>query len=91
MWEEALLEIDEHDEVLFVVFPEKDQYVIQIVKEQDGNIRKNLPEVWAGRENKELAAITGIEDAVFCHSGRFLAVARTFGAVIQMAEQAIQS
>lgn len=91
LWEEALLKIDEHDEVLFVVFPEKDQYVIQTVKERDGNIRKNLPEAWAGRENKELAAITGIDGAVFCHSGRFLAIARTFGAVMQMAEQAIQS
>lgn len=91
LWDEALMEIDEHEEILFVIFRDKDKYMIQTVKDRDGNTRKDLPEAWAGRENEELAAITGIEDAAFCHSGRFLAVARTFEAIMQMAEQAIHS
>lgn len=31
-----------------------------------------LPESWAGLRGKDLAAVCGFEDAVFCHIGRFI-------------------
>ncbi len=37
--------------------------------------RKDLPEAWAGRADAELAEVTGVPDARFCHAGRFMAVA----------------
>ena len=36
--------------------------------------KKKLPKAWAGLRNEELAAVTGVEDAIFCHTGRFIAI-----------------
>jgi len=53
--------------------------------------RKDLPESWAGKRDSELSAITGVPDAIFCHNGRFMAVARTKDGVIKLAKLAIAS
>ncbi len=53
--------------------------------------RKKLPESWAGKKNQELEKITGIEGSVFCHNNRFMAVAKTKEAILQLAEIALNS
>lgn len=40
--------------------------------------RADLPQAWAGLRDAELAAVTGVPDAVFCHNGRFIAAARSY-------------
>ena len=35
-----------------------------------------FPKAWAGLKGDDLATVTGIESAIFCHPGRFLCVAR---------------
>ena len=62
---------------------------MQTVVDQEGKTRKYLPKEWAGKENKELVSATGVEDAIFCHTGRFIAVAGSIEGIIQMAEIAI--
>ncbi len=39
--------------------------------------RKSFPEAWAGLRDADLVKVTGVQDAVFCHNGRFLCVAKT--------------
>ena len=39
--------------------------------------RLPLPEAWSGLQNAELAAVTGVPDAVFVHVRRFVAAAKS--------------
>lgn len=45
-----------------------------------------LPESWAGKRDAELAEVTGVTDAVFCHNARFMAVAKTKEGAIALAK-----
>ncbi|WP_431476227.1 MYG1 family protein [Massilia eburnea] len=52
--------------------------------------RADLPEAWAGLRDAELAAVTGVPDAGFCHNGRFIASARSYEGIRAMASLALQ-
>ncbi|MTI56003.1 MYG1 family protein [Geosporobacter ferrireducens] len=88
-WEEALELVDKKQEVVFVIYPDKENYALQAVRGKGGKEKKLLPESWAGKTEKELAAVTGVRGAVFCHTERFIAVAKTLKGVTKMAELAI--
>jgi uncharacterized UPF0160 family protein len=51
--------------------------------------RKDLPASWAGLQGAELAAVTGVPDAGFCHNGRFIAAAKSFEGALTMARLAL--
>lgn len=85
---ETLRKIDENNEVLYVVYPSKGNYAIQTVRDR-GEDRKPFPESWAGKRDQDLAEITGVEDAVFCHSGRFICVAKSFEGIMKLAKLAV--
>jgi len=51
--------------------------------------RRDLPAAWAGLRDAELAAVTGVPDAVFCHNARFIAAAVSFEGALTMARQAL--
>lgn len=85
---ETLRSIDKKNEVLYVVYPSKGNYAIQTVRDR-GEDRKPFPEGWAGKRDKELAEITGVEDAVFCHSGRFICAAGSLEGVMKLARLSI--
>jgi uncharacterized UPF0160 family protein len=51
--------------------------------------RRDLPAAWAGLDGPELAALTGVEDALFCHAKRFLVVARSREGIDALAAQAL--
>jgi uncharacterized UPF0160 family protein len=89
-WGETLRSIDEKEEVLYVVFPSKENYTLQTVRGRYGEDRKPLPEAWAGKRDEELAAVTGVKDSVFCHTGRFIAVAESFEGIMKMAALAVK-
>ncbi len=93
-WTETLLNLDTNAEVLFVVFPDKSGgYRIQAVPKTLGTfeVRKPLPEQWAGKEHHELGTIIGIPDAVFCHPARFIAGASSKDSIRKMVEIALKS
>jgi uncharacterized UPF0160 family protein len=53
--------------------------------------RADLPAAWAGLRDAQLAAVTGVADAAFCHSGRFIAAAASFEGAYAMAKLALQA
>lgn len=57
-----------------------------------GSFAKRLafPEAWAGRTDGELAKLTGVADATFCHKDRFLACASSKKGAIAIAKKALK-
>ncbi|MCS4089887.1 MYG1 family protein [Rhizobium sp. BK176] len=51
--------------------------------------RKPLPLEWAGLRDGDLAEVTGIEDAVFCHVKRFTCATRSLETALRMARLAV--
>jgi uncharacterized UPF0160 family protein len=87
---EALQSIDDNKEVLFVIYPRKDSFAIQTVRGSNREDRKKLPKAWAGKRDQELAEVTGVQDAVFCHTGRFIAVTISYDGILKLAQLAIK-
>jgi uncharacterized UPF0160 family protein len=98
--EEARLPFDpvvcnEMPDVLFVVYPESrgEQIQVRVVPKVLGKFdaRAKLPEAWGGLRDAELARVTGVGDAVFCHTGLFICGAKTQAGAIRMAELAVEA
>jgi len=49
-----------------------------------------FPESWRGKSPEELAHITGVPDALFCHNSGFLAVAQSKEGILKMIEVAFE-
>lgn len=91
-WQEILCETA--PEALYVIFPDVgEQWRLQAVPVTAGSFeqRKPLPASWAGLRADELAAVTGVEDSVFCHKGRFIAGAKTKDGVLALAQLALEA
>jgi uncharacterized UPF0160 family protein len=60
-------------EALYVMYPKSDGWGAQAVPREAGAFgnRRDLPAEWAGHSGVELAAITGVPDAIFAHPARF--------------------
>ena len=89
-WHEAV--ITGAPEALYVVYSKgEDDWRVQAVPRALGTFanRKPLPEAWGGLQAAELAAVTGVADAVFCHGARFLAVARSREGILELVRQAL--
>ncbi|OGB24471.1 MAG: metal-dependent hydrolase [Burkholderiales bacterium RIFCSPLOWO2_02_FULL_57_36] len=84
---------NEMPKVLFVISYHSDEqrYMIRTVPATTDTFeaRKDLPEAWAGLRDNELAAVTGVPDAVFCHNNLFIAAARSFEGIMKMARMAL--
>jgi uncharacterized UPF0160 family protein len=84
----------EMPKVLFVISHNlaEQRFMIHTVPVSPDNFdaRADLPEAWAGLRDAELAAVTGVPDAGFCHNGRFIAAAKSFEGVRAMAKLALQ-
>jgi len=81
------------DHLLFVVHPRDggDWTLTGIRLEEDGfALRADLPEAWAGLTDAALEAASGVKGARFCHNGRFIAVAESREAILEMARLAVQ-
>lgn len=92
-WESQLLSLNADEKVKIVVFPGHDgDYKLRVVPKYRKGFETliDLPAEWAGKRNSELQEITGVDDAIFCHSGRFLAAAETFSGAIKLAKLALK-
>ena len=52
---------------------------------------KPFPKEWADLVNERLAKITNVKDAVFCHRGLFIAVAKSKEGAIRLTELALDN
>lgn len=53
--------------------------------------KKPFPESWRGLQNEDLAKVTGISGAVFCHNSGFLCVAQTKEDALELAKKALSA
>ncbi len=79
--------------VLFAVYPDKggDAWMIGCMPPEPGSFAQKLPlpEAWAGLREAELARVSGVPDAVFCHLNRFIGAARSREGALAMARIAL--
>jgi uncharacterized UPF0160 family protein len=81
------------EKALYMIYPSQTgQWRIQTVPVEPGSFedRKPLPKDWAGLSDKTLQQVTGINDAMFCHNGLFIAGAESFESTMKMASMALQ-
>ncbi|HUC96480.1 MAG TPA: MYG1 family protein [Candidatus Saccharimonadales bacterium] len=92
-WEEIV--IKEAPKALFVALPAwpspNDDWVLKAIGVDLGSFenRKKLPASWAGKIESELAEVTGVEDAKFCHTKCFMAIAKSKKGCLALAELAL--
>lgn len=79
------------DHLLFVVHPRDRDWALTTIRKGGDTFeaRADLPEAWAGLTDAELEAACGVPGAKFCHNARFIAVAETREAVLEMARLAV--
>ena len=78
--------------VLFAVSPASNgNWMVDTMPPEKNSFaqRLPLPEAWAGLQNAELAAASGVEDAVFVHTRRFVGAAKSRDGALEMARLAI--
>lgn len=79
-------------EALYMVYPSHSgQWILQTVPVEPGSFedRKSLPKAWAGLSDEDFQAKTGLDDAVFCHNGLFIAGTKSFESTMKLAEVAL--
>lgn len=79
------------DHLLFVATPRSDGWTLTGIRlAEDGfDLRADLPAAWAGLTDEALEEASGVKGAKFCHNGRFIAVADTREAIMQLADLAV--
>lgn len=86
---------NEMPQVLFVISHSvaEQRYMLHTVPSaaESFEARKDLPRSWAGLQGEELAAVTGVSDAVFCHNNLFIAACKSWDGVLDMARQALDA
>jgi uncharacterized UPF0160 family protein len=83
--------VSESPHALFVMYPKADGWGMQTVPVEPGEFanRRDLPAAWAGLAGEELAAATGVPDAVFAHAARFYVSARSRDGIVELARRAL--
>jgi uncharacterized UPF0160 family protein len=81
------------DHILFMVNPRGDEWTLNGIKLSEDTFeqRADLPEAWAGLTDAALEAATGVKGAKFCHNARFIAVASSHEAILEMADLAVKA
>ncbi|MDQ6983161.1 MAG: MYG1 family protein, partial [Ghiorsea sp.] len=90
-WKKTVVNLS--DEALFVVYPSQTgEWRIQTVPAALGTFenRKELPKSWAGLNDEALQDVTGLDDAMFCHNGLFIAGAKSYESTMKMAAMAVE-
>ena len=83
-WMESVDE--EAPRALYVIYPKEDGWGLQAVRREPASFatKRPLPAAWAGLSGPGLAEVSGVDDAIFCHSARFFAVASSRKGVIAL-------
>jgi len=89
-WEEF---VNSYKDVLFIVTPSALGWKAKavLVREEYYENRKSFPKEWSGLINDDLARVTGVSDAIFCHKALFIAVAKSKDGAIRLAKIALEA
>ncbi len=81
------------DHMLFVVNPRGSDWTLNGIKLSNDTFeqRADLPAAWAGLTDEALEAACGVKGAKFCHNARFIAVANSREAILEMAQLAVEA
>ena len=87
--------LSKHPEPLYFIRPRviDNKWSVETVRDDSRSFinRKDLPKEWSAKRDGELAEISGVPDAVFCHKNLFLAVADSRDGAIALAKKAVQA
>ena len=88
-WKRVL--VPETADALYVIYPKRQGFGLEAVPGALGSFenRRDLPASWGGLEGSDLVAVTGVQDALFCHAKRFLVVAASHAGITRLAELAL--
>ena len=72
--------------------PDVGEWQVVAVNTQQGSyeVRKPFPSEWGAKSNEDLAAVSGVHDAIFCHRGLFMCVAKSKEGAIALAQKALE-
>jgi uncharacterized UPF0160 family protein len=80
--------------LLYVVYPHPvtSTWRIQAVSVEPGSFlsRQPLPAAWRAKDQSDLARVTGVDDATFCHASGFMAGAQSQAGVKRLLELALE-
>lgn len=86
---------EEFPDVLCAIYPVPDaggaSWQIRTAVNEDMSARMVLPRPWAGLDHGELAAISKVSDAIFCHRNGHLAGAGSQAGALQLAQRALDA
>lgn len=91
-WKTTVLNLSQ--DALFMIYPSQTgEWRIQTVPVELGSFedRKKLPAAWAGLSGEALQEVTGLDDAMFCHNGLFIAGCESFESTMKMAKMALEN
>ncbi len=88
----SALDDAEADHILFVVTPRGGDWTLGGIKLSGDTFeqRADLPLAWAGLTDEALENASGVKGAKFCHNARFIAVADSRDAIMEMAQIAVK-
>ena len=89
-WQEAL---QQHPEPLYIAYErEHGGWSAKGVPIAQGSfaLRKPFPEAWAGLRDEALQEATGVEDAIFCHNGRFIVAAGSKDGIVRVINKSLE-
>ena len=81
------------DHIMFVVNPRGTEWTLNGIKLSKDTFeqRADLPAAWAGLSDAALEEASGVTGAKFCHNARFLAVANSRDAIMELARIAVEN
>ena len=85
--------LTEKPEPLIAIYPSSGTWRAKVVRVNldKFDYRILFPESWAGKTDGELARISGVEDALFCHRARFTASAKTKEGIVALARKVLEN
>lgn len=88
----SALDQAEADHMLFMICPRGEDWTLGGIKLSNDTFeqRADLPAAWAGLTDAALEDASGVKGAKFCHNARFIAVASSRDAILEMANIAVQ-
>jgi uncharacterized UPF0160 family protein len=92
-WKDHLFQLDTNRVKKLVIFESADgKWMVQTVPVTPTSFDSLMlmPLAWAGLSGQDLAEISGVEDAVFCHNARFIMAAISERGATELANKAIQ-